>query len=138
MPLSFQASVLLHPSTLLLTFSGVSVLVLLGIQFGSGHRILDGRQARRLKDSSDDKTPRQTVPAGSDTVVPKRTKLIHVTLDSVISLAIQRWKPSKPIVPLERPVGLLVTAELEDVLAACKAKVERISRECRADNRKFR
>ena len=35
-------------------------------------------------------------------------------------------------------VGLLVTAELEQALAECKKKVERISKTCRATNRKFR
>ncbi|KAK0437266.1 uncharacterized protein EV420DRAFT_1588780 [Desarmillaria tabescens] len=34
--------------------------------------------------------------------------------------------------------GILVTAELEKALADCKAKVERIARECKAKNRKFR
>ncbi|KAH8099828.1 hypothetical protein BXZ70DRAFT_220215 [Cristinia sonorae] len=34
--------------------------------------------------------------------------------------------------------GLLVTAELDDAIARCKAEVERIARDCRAKNRKFR
>ena len=35
-------------------------------------------------------------------------------------------------------VGLLVTAELEEALKRCREKVERISKECKAGNRKFR
>lgn len=38
----------------------------------------------------------------------------------------------------KEPVGLLVTAELEEALTACKKKVERIAKICRATNRKFR
>ncbi|SJL03409.1 uncharacterized protein ARMOST_06763 [Armillaria ostoyae] len=34
--------------------------------------------------------------------------------------------------------GLLVTAELEKAIIDCKAKVERIAKECKAKNRKFR
>ena len=136
MPLTLsQSSGLLHPSTLLLTFSGVSVLVLLGIQFGSVYRICSGRLTNL--NSSDGKTPRQT-PFDNDKVdTGDRPNLIQGTLNLVTS-AIQRWRPAKPTVSPEYPVGLLVTAELENVLATCKAKVERISRECRAGNRKFR
>ena len=123
MPFSLpQSPGLLHPSTLLLTFSGVSVLVILGIQFSSG----------RSRDSSEGR--RNAVDAGDS---PKRAQPIWKTLD-LISSAIQLWRPPRPTIVLERPVGLLVTAELENVLAGCKAKVERISRECRAGNRKFR
>jgi hypothetical protein len=39
--------------------------------------------------------------------------------------------------PDEQP-GLLVTDELDAAIAECKAKVERISKDCRARNRKFR
>ena len=131
-----QSPGLLHPSTLLLTFSGVSLLVFLGIQFSSVYRIHG-----RLQDSS---APRQTrravvsnTPDTTDGPLTKRSKPIQATLD-LISSAIQRWRPHKPTIALERPVGLLVTAELESVLANCKEKVERISRECRVGNRKFR
>jgi hypothetical protein len=34
--------------------------------------------------------------------------------------------------------GLLVTKELDKAIADCKAKVERISKECRMKNQKFR
>ena len=44
---------------------------------------------------------------------------------------------SSPPVPKEQ-AGLLVTAELEEALTECKKKVERISKTCRAMNRKFR
>jgi len=40
--------------------------------------------------------------------------------------------------PSQNRTGLLVTAELEQALNTCKAKVERLSAECRASNRKFR
>jgi len=39
--------------------------------------------------------------------------------------------------PDEQP-GLLVTDELDAAIEECKAKVERISKDCRARNRKFR
>ena len=35
-------------------------------------------------------------------------------------------------------VGLLVTKELEKAIQDCKAKVQRIAKECHAKNRKFR
>jgi len=35
-------------------------------------------------------------------------------------------------------VGVLVTAELDKALKSCKEKVERIARDCRAQNKKFR
>ena len=35
-------------------------------------------------------------------------------------------------------IGLLVTAELEKALEECKAKVARVAKQCRAQNRKFR
>ncbi|KAF8160005.1 cysteine proteinase [Crassisporium funariophilum] len=38
----------------------------------------------------------------------------------------------------QNQVGLLVTAELEKSLKDCKVKVDRIAKECRAGNRKFR
>ncbi|KAK7031845.1 calpain catalytic domain-containing protein [Favolaschia claudopus] len=38
----------------------------------------------------------------------------------------------------ESRAGLLVTTELEKALAECKARVERIVRDCRANNRRFR
>ena len=62
-------------------------------------------------------------------------------------------KETKPKVETRRPhphqekakfeqkpekAGLLVTAELNNALEECKAKVARISKECRAKNRKFR
>jgi hypothetical protein len=34
--------------------------------------------------------------------------------------------------------GLLVTKELDKAIASCKAKVERIAKDCKAKNRKFR
>lgn len=40
-------------------------------------------------------------------------------------------------VPKDR-AGLLVTGALDEALAECKTKVERIARRCRATNRKFR
>ncbi|KAF9480352.1 cysteine proteinase [Pholiota conissans] len=46
-------------------------------------------------------------------------------------------KESFDPVPKEQ-AGLLVTGALEEALAECKAKVERIARQCRAANRKFR
>lgn len=114
------------------------MVVLLGIQFGSGFR------GGRLKDSNG-KAPKQTQTVPSSTndgadieyASSKGAKAIQITLDLITS-AIQRWRPPKPTVILECPVGLLVTPELEHVLATCKAKVERISKECRAGNRKFR
>jgi hypothetical protein len=51
--------------------------------------------------------------------------------------AIPKATGSSPPVPKEQ-VGLLVTAELEEALTECKKKVERISKTCRATNRKFR
>ena len=39
--------------------------------------------------------------------------------------------------PQHRP-GLLVTKELDDAIQDCKEKVERIAKDCRAKNRKFR
>lgn len=111
------------------------MLVLLGIQFGSVYR----SSGRRLKDSSHGKAP---VPNGKDKVETgdgsEWTKPIHGGTLNLLTSAIQRWRPAKPTASLEPPVGLLVTTELENVLATCKAKVERISRECRAGNRKFR
>ncbi|KAF9038122.1 hypothetical protein BJ165DRAFT_1408041 [Panaeolus papilionaceus] len=44
--------------------------------------------------------------------------------------------PTPP--PRATQVGLLVTAELEQAIADCKAKVDRISKQCRAKNRRFR
>ncbi|KAJ7029685.1 hypothetical protein C8F04DRAFT_1264778 [Mycena alexandri] len=38
----------------------------------------------------------------------------------------------------EKRAGLLVTNELEKALAGCKAQVERIAKDCKAKNRRFR
>ena len=38
----------------------------------------------------------------------------------------------------KQEVGLLVTKELQNAIDTCREKVERIAKECRASNRKFR
>jgi len=38
----------------------------------------------------------------------------------------------------KQEVGLLVTKELQNAIDDCRQKVERIAKECRASNRKFR
>jgi len=53
------------------------------------------------------------------------------------SKGIPKATGSSPPVPKEQ-IGLLVTVELEEALTECKKKVERISKTCRAANRKFR
>lgn len=40
--------------------------------------------------------------------------------------------------PAKEQVGLLVTKELEKAIEDCKARVQRIAKDCRAKNRKFR
>jgi len=60
------------------------------------------------------------------------------TNDSEISLGNNgSTSTSIPATP-KNQVGVLVTAELDKALKSCKEKVERIARDCRAQNKKFR
>jgi len=60
------------------------------------------------------------------------------TNDSEISIGNNgSTSTSIPATP-KNQVGVLVTAELDKALKSCKEKVERIARDCRAQNKKFR
>jgi len=60
------------------------------------------------------------------------------TYDSEISIGNNgSTSTSIPATP-KNQVGVLVTAELDKALKSCKEKVERIARDCRAQNKKFR
>lgn len=47
-------------------------------------------------------------------------------------------KPHSTVSFVKEEPGLLVTKELQKGINDCKAKVERIAKDCRAKNRKFR
>lgn len=91
-------------------------------------------------------------PTGTDLECPKRLSSARRALSaggSIFTTSIMDLRNQKSRAPKARPVdasfpqqenraGLLVTKELDKALAECKALVERIAKDCRAKNRRFR